>query len=208
MGNEPSKTREEIMKEQKQEIRTAVRAANRQKMKLQIQEKKLVNDMRALAKKNQVGPAKILAKQLIITRKNIEKCETMAAQIGSLETQMAINSVQGQLVNSLEGITNIMKQSGANIDPERIASVSMNYQTESQRSTVMQEMMEDALDSVADDNVEEEADEETQKVLKEIGIEIGAGMASAHSGPIKQANSSANAAPVDVSQEAAMLSKL
>ena len=69
MGNSaPKKTPKELARENKRVVDRAVRQIDRERTKLEANEKKVLEEIKKLAKKNQHGPAKNLSKDLIRTR--------------------------------------------------------------------------------------------------------------------------------------------
>ena len=72
MGNkQPEVDAKEVAKQNKRQIQKAIRTIDREQKKLQAQEKKLLADIKVLATKNQHGPAKILSKDLVRARKQV-----------------------------------------------------------------------------------------------------------------------------------------
>ena len=69
MGNSaPKKTAKELARENKRVVDRAVRQIDKERTKLENNEKKLLEEIKKLAKKNLHGPAKNLSKDLIRNR--------------------------------------------------------------------------------------------------------------------------------------------
>ena len=80
MGNSaPKKTPKELARENKRIVDRAVRQIERERMKLDTNEKKVLEEIKKLAKKNQHGPAKALSKDLIRTRNQISQYYIMSS---------------------------------------------------------------------------------------------------------------------------------
>ena len=72
MGNSgPKLTPAEEAKQNKRIVDRAVRQIDRERVKLQNNEKKMLEEIKKLAKKNQHGPARILSKDLIRMRNQV-----------------------------------------------------------------------------------------------------------------------------------------
>ena len=72
MGNQPpKKTPKELARENKRIVDRAVRQIERERTKLDGNEKKLLEEIKKLAKKNQHATARALSKDLIRTRNQI-----------------------------------------------------------------------------------------------------------------------------------------
>ena len=74
------KTPKELLRENKRQIDRAIRDIDRERMSLQSQEKKLIVEMKKMAKNNQNEAVKVMAKSLIRMRHNITKYYTVKSQ--------------------------------------------------------------------------------------------------------------------------------
>lgn len=70
-------------------IDRSIRTIEREQKKLQGQEKKLLAEIKVLATKNQHGPAKIMSKDLIRTRAQINQYYTMTSQLKAISMRLA-----------------------------------------------------------------------------------------------------------------------
>ena len=69
MGNSPpKKTAKELARENKRIVDRAVRQIERERVKMENNEKKMLEDIKKLAKKNHHGPAKAMSKDMIRMR--------------------------------------------------------------------------------------------------------------------------------------------
>lgn len=90
MGNsQPKIDPKEVAKQNKRMIDRSIRTIEREQKKLQAQEKKLLAEIKVLATKNQHGPAKIMAKDLIRTRAQINQYYTMTSQLKAISMRLA-----------------------------------------------------------------------------------------------------------------------
>jgi charged multivesicular body protein 2A len=69
------------MKQYKRGIDRSIRDLERERVKLEQQEKKLIIDMKKMAKKNENDVVKIMAKDVVRTRLYIKKFHKMKAQL-------------------------------------------------------------------------------------------------------------------------------
>ena len=87
MGNsQPKIDPKEQAKENKRTITRAIRNIEREQKKLQNQEAKTLKEIKALAQKNQHGPAKIMSKDLVRSRQQVNMYYTMASQMRVIQT--------------------------------------------------------------------------------------------------------------------------
>jgi charged multivesicular body protein 2A len=134
-------TLEEQQKENKQLIRKACRELNREKNALERQEKKTVMDIKAAAKKGQMGSVKIMAKDLVRNRKYQAKFMEMQSNLQGVQLKMrAMNSSQ-QMAQAMSGVTKAMKMTTKNMDIQGINQMMMEFQRESEKMNLMGDMV-------------------------------------------------------------------
>merc|ERR1719420_2835148 len=119
MGGSGSKmTLEEQLRENKRAIDRAIREMDRERNKLSTQEKKLINDIKAAAKKSQMGTVKIMAKDLVRTRKYQQKFLQTKSQLQGIGLRLATLKSQEALQRSMKEVTMAMKGINARMDPQ------------------------------------------------------------------------------------------
>lgn len=91
----------ERLRKHKNSLRKTVRELEREQAKLSQQEKKLKDEIRRSAKDGQMGAAKIQAKDLVRTRKNIEKFAGMKMQVQTLQLRLEVCQVIWNLAISI-----------------------------------------------------------------------------------------------------------
>ena len=107
----------EEAKQQKRTITRAIRQIERERQKLQNQEAKTLAEIKKLAQKNQHGPAKILSKDLVRSRQQVNMYYTMASQMKTIESQLAATQMNAQTLDSLKKVNGIMNQVNADMNP-------------------------------------------------------------------------------------------
>lgn len=93
---EKKPTPEELAKEWKRNIQKEIRKIDRDISTIKRAEQKSINECKALAKKGRTPAVKILAKEIVNTRRTIERMYTAKAQLGSVQ-----NNLQTQLCQLL-----------------------------------------------------------------------------------------------------------
>jgi charged multivesicular body protein 2A len=84
------KTPKELLRENKRQLDRAIRDIDRERMSLQSQEKKLIVEMKKMAKGNQNDAVKVMAKSLIRMRHNITKYYTVKSQLQAVSMRMQV----------------------------------------------------------------------------------------------------------------------
>eukprot|EP00354_Favella_ehrenbergii_P003487 CAMPEP_0170466714 /NCGR_PEP_ID=MMETSP0123-20130129/10566_1 /TAXON_ID=182087 /ORGANISM="Favella ehrenbergii, Strain Fehren 1" /LENGTH=110 /DNA_ID=CAMNT_0010732903 /DNA_START=27 /DNA_END=359 /DNA_ORIENTATION=- len=110
MGNSaPKIDPKEQAKQNKRTITRAIRQIDRERTKLQNQEAKTLKEIKALAMKNQHGPAKMMSKDLVRSRAQVNMYYTMSSQMKVIETQLAAAQMNATMMDSLKGVNNVMQ---------------------------------------------------------------------------------------------------
>lgn len=182
------KTPEELMKEYKRSIDKSTRELERERTKLQTQEKKIIADIKKAAKDGQMGPVKIMAKDLVRTRAQITKFYQMKCQMQAVGLQIqTIKSTQG-MAEAMKGASRAMRAMNASVDARAMAKILADFEKESQIMNDKQEMMDEAIDDTFETEDEETAvNDVVGQVLAEIGIDLGDAMGAAPAGKKAQA---------------------
>lgn len=92
MGNAlgKKKTLKEQLRENKREINRAIRELDRERTNLQMQEKKLIIEIKKMAKEGQIASVKIMAKDLVRTRQHVTKFYTMRSQLQAVSLRLEV----------------------------------------------------------------------------------------------------------------------
>ncbi|CAG8597988.1 14818_t:CDS:2, partial [Acaulospora colombiana] len=85
------KTPAELLRIHQRTIQKAQREMERERSKLEISEKKLIADIKKSAKANQMAACKIMAKDLVRTRRYIQKFQAMKTQLQAVNLQIQDN---------------------------------------------------------------------------------------------------------------------
>jgi charged multivesicular body protein 2A len=94
MGNKaPEVDPKEVARQNKRMITKSIRTVEREQKKLMAQETKLLKDIKALATKNQHGPAKLLSKDLVRQRAQVNSYYTMISQLKAIEMRLSTATI-------------------------------------------------------------------------------------------------------------------
>ncbi|KAL3577331.1 hypothetical protein D5086_022614 [Populus alba] len=155
----------EALRTSKREMVVATRGIEREIASLQLEEKKLVAEIKQTAKTGNEAATKILARQLVRLRQQITNLQGSRAQIRGVATHTQALYASTSISTGMKGATKAMI-----------------------------EMMSEAIDETLDkDEAEEETEELTNQVLDEIGVDIASQLSSAPKGRIASKNAPPNA---------------
>eukprot|EP00746_Dinoflagellata_sp_MGD_P165513 gnl/MRDRNA2_/MRDRNA2_94828_c0_seq1.p1 gnl/MRDRNA2_/MRDRNA2_94828_c0~~gnl/MRDRNA2_/MRDRNA2_94828_c0_seq1.p1 ORF type:complete len:214 (-),score=63.96 gnl/MRDRNA2_/MRDRNA2_94828_c0_seq1:481-1122(-) len=174
MGGGGSKmTLEEQVRENKRSINRAIRELDRERNQLENQEKKLVNDIKAAAKKSQMSSVKIMAKDLVRTRKYQQKFLQSKSQLQGIGLRLQILKSQEALQRSMKEVTSAMKGINARMDPQAMTQIMQEFAAASDQMNLQQDLMEQAIDDSMEEGDDAEEEERiVGQVLEEIGVDV------------------------------------
>lgn len=96
-------TPEEMLRKNKRALDKAMRDLDREKMKMEQQEKKIINDIKKLAKEGQMDAVKIMALDLVRTRRYVKKFMLMKANIQAVSLKIQTLKSQNTMAQAMSG---------------------------------------------------------------------------------------------------------
>jgi len=133
------------------------------------EEAKVTKSLKDAAKKGDKDVCKILAKEVVHSRKTVNKLYCAKANINSVQMQMKGQLATIKVAGSLQKSAEVMKTMQQLVKLPEIQKTMMEMSKEMMKAGIIEEMMEDTMESITDaDDMEEEANEEIDKVLYEL----------------------------------------
>jgi len=162
------------------------------------EEAKVTKSLKDAAKKGDKDVCKILAKEIVHSRKTVSKLYAAKANINSVQMQMKGQLATVKVAGSLAKSTEVMKTMQQLVKLPEIQRTMMEMSREMMKAGIIEEMLEDTMEGITDnDELEEEADAEIDKVL----FELTAGTLGAAPAAIKDTLPAPAAATEDVAEE-------
>ena len=178
-----SKKEKEQLRENDREFRHTERQLQRDRTQLERQEKQLELDIRKAAKQGNNQAATTLAKQLIQVRNQKTKSMAMSGKMTALNHQTKTMATTAKMAQTMGATAKTMAKVNDQFDPVKVQKTMQDFERESTKMEMSEEMMTDTLDSVlAGSDDEAETDAVVANILDEIGIEMTGKLAAAPSG--------------------------
>ncbi|PIA36341.1 hypothetical protein AQUCO_03400320v1 [Aquilegia coerulea] len=166
-------TAKEALRSSKREMTNATRGIEKEIGALQLEEKKLVAEIKRTAKTGNEAATKILARQLVRLRQQIANLQGSRAQMRGIATHTQAMYANTAVSTGMKGASKAMAAMNKQMAPAKQAKVIQEFQRQSAQMDMTTEMMSDAIDDALDnDEAEEETDELTNQVLDEIGVDV------------------------------------
>ena len=166
-------TPQERLRKHQRALEKTTRELDRERVKLENQEKKLVQDIKKSAKDGKMGACKIQAKDLVRTRRYIQKFYAMRTQLQAISLRIQTVRSNEQMMQSMKGATRLLGSMNQSMKLPALQRIAMEFEKENDIMDQRQEMMDDAIDDVTGLEDEEEGEEVVREVLDEIGIDLG-----------------------------------
>ena len=200
MGLGASKpTLEEQLRANKRMMNKSIRELDRERMNLGVQEKKIIADIKLAAKNNQMSSVKIMAKDLVRTRRYMSKFYEMKSHLQGVQLRMQTIKSTEAMARSMAGATKAMTALSKQLDLPSLTAILQEFQSETEKLGITQEVMGDTIDDVMGEVGDMEQEEMVvAQVLDEIGIDANSLLAQA---PKNRMPASSVAAPKQVVAE-------
>ncbi|BGP40916.1 ESCRT-III subunit protein did4 [Rhodotorula kratochvilovae] len=168
-----TKTPAERLRQHQRALQKAQRELDRERSKLEQQEKKLILDIKNGARKGELGPCKVMAKDLVRTRRYISKFYTMKTQLQAVSLRIQGMRSNQQMAEAMKGAGKAMNLMSRQLNLPQIQRILQDFEKESSMMDMKEEMMGDAIDDAMDDELGETEEEEGDRILEEVLAEVG-----------------------------------
>lgn len=173
-------TLEEQMRANKRMVNRSIRELDRERSTLQQNEAKIVSEIKLAAKKNQVASVKIMAKDLVRTRRHISKFYEMKSHLQGVQLRMQTMKSTDAMARSMASATKAMTALNKQLNIPQLTNILQQFQSETEKLGLTQEVMGDTIDDVMEEAGDAENEEiVVNQVLDEIGIDVNALLAQA-----------------------------
>lgn len=194
------KTPEELLRQNQRALNRAMRELDRERQKLEMQEKKIIADIKKMAKQGQMDAVRIMAKDLVRTRRYVRKFVLMRANIQAVSLKIQTLKSNNSMAQAMKGVTKAMgtmnrqvcltqtllpllplcptpigtkitlPPSDFQLKLPQIQKIMMEFERQAEIMDMKEEMMNDAIDDAMGD---EEDEEESDAVVSQVLDELG-----------------------------------
>lgn len=154
--------------------------------------------IKAASKRGDMSNAKTLAKEIVRSRKAVNRLHTSKAQMNSVVMQMENQLAQQKVTGHMAKSANVMKGMNQLMKIPEISQTMQEMQKEMTKAGVIDEMVDDAMSVLDDEADEDAADEEVERVMTELAADA---MGGAQRAPTKAPVQAAAAAEEEEEEE-------
>nr|CAG4652286.1 EOG090X0H8I [Triops cancriformis] len=166
-------TPEEMLRKNQRALNKAMRDLDRERSKMEQQEKKIIADIKKMAKDGQMDAVKIMAMDLVRTRRYVKKFILMRANIQAVALKIQTLKSQNSMAQAMKGVTRAMSSMNKQLKLPQIQKIMQEFEKQSEIMDMKEEMMSDAIDDAMGDEADEEESEAiVSQVLDELGLQL------------------------------------
>ncbi|KAI3410829.1 uncharacterized protein J3R85_018338 [Psidium guajava] len=192
------KTPAELLRENKRMLDKSIREIDRERQGLQTQEKKLILEIKKSAKQGQMGAVRLMAKDLIRTRHQIDKFYKLKSQLQGVSLRIQTMKSTLAMGEAMKGVTKAMGQMNRQMNLPSLQKIMQEFERQNERMEMTSEVMGDAIDDALEgDEEEEETEDLVNQVLDEIGIDVNQELVNAPSTAVATPAAKAKVAQVE-----------
>merc|ERR1712018_635087 len=137
-----------------------------------------------MAKQGQMDAVKIMAKDLVRTRRYVKKFMLMRANIQAVSLKIQTLKSQNAMAQAMKGVTKAMQTMNKQMKLPEIQKIMMEFEKQTEIMDMKEEMMSDVIDdAMGDEDDEEESDAIVTQVLDELGLQLTDNLAAVPGAP-------------------------
>lgn len=176
----PKPNPQQQLRDWQRKLRNQSRGIERQIRDIEREEKNVSKAIKDAAKRNDMVSAKALAKEIVRSRRTVNRLHENRAQLNSISMHLGESVAIARTVGHLSKSAEVMKLVNNLMKAPEVAVTMQEFSKEMTKAGVIEEMVNDAVDSALDsEDIEEETEEEVEKVLDAIAGETAAQMPEA-----------------------------
>uniref|UniRef100_A0A8C9LGJ7 Charged multivesicular body protein 2A n=1 Tax=Pavo cristatus TaxID=9049 RepID=A0A8C9LGJ7_PAVCR len=116
---------------------------------------------------------KIMAKDLVRTRRYVKKFITMRANVQAVSLKIQTLKSNNSMAQAMKGVTKAMATMNRQLKLPQIQKIMMEFEKQAEIMDMKEELMNDAIDdAMGDEDDEEESDAVVSQVLDELGLNL------------------------------------
>ncbi|XP_076445201.1 charged multivesicular body protein 2a-like [Babylonia areolata] len=166
-------TPEQMLRQNQRALNKAMRDLDNERKKMEQEEKKIIADIKKMAKQGQMDAVKIMAKDLVRTRRYVKKFIALRANIQAVALKVQTLKANNTMAQAMKGVTKAMATMNKQLKLPQIQKIMMEFEKQSEMMDMKEDMMSDAIDdALGDEEDEEESDAIVSQVLDELGLQM------------------------------------
>merc|ERR1719154_742748 len=129
-----------------------------------------------MAKLGQMDAVKVMAKDLVRTRRYVKKFIMMKANIQAVSLKITTLKSQNAMANAMKGVTKAMTNMNRQLKLPQIQQIMQEFEKQTEMMNMKEEIMNDVMDDAMEGEDEDESDAIVSQVLDELGLQMTEGL--------------------------------
>lgn len=164
-----------MARENDRTVMRAQRDMERERVRLEAEERRIMAEIKSLGRKGRMAEARMLAKNLVQVRNAKARTYQAGVQMSAIGNQAKMAQADSNMMGVLSSATGVMQNANGLMNPEKQMAIGQQFDMESEKYKLNQEMTDEVLDSVlGGDEIDADTDNVLNSVLDEIGLEVSA----------------------------------
>ncbi|CAH9072312.1 unnamed protein product [Cuscuta epithymum] len=173
----PKPNPQQTLRDWQRKLRQECRNIERQIRDIEREEKNVQKAIKEAAKRNDMNSAKALAKEIVRSKRTVNRMHENKAQLNSISMHLGESVAIARTVGHLSKSAEVMKLVNNLMKAPEVARTMQEFSKEMTKAGVIEEMVNDAVDDALDtEDIEDETEEEIEKVLTAIAGETAASL--------------------------------
>ncbi|XP_056400416.1 charged multivesicular body protein 2a-like [Hyla sarda] len=126
------KTSKEILRENQRALTRAMRELDRERQKLEQQEKKIICNIKKMAKEGKMDAGKIMARELFRTRRYMKKFRLMREDIHAVFLKLRTLKCKNSMAQAMKGVTRAMAAMSRQLNLPQIQKIMNEFEQQSE----------------------------------------------------------------------------
>lgn len=165
------KSSAEMAKEYKRAIDKSVRSLDRERIKLETQEKITLFEVKRSAKLGQITAARSTAKQLVVIRAGIQRFNDLKTQMMSMCIKMQTLGTVNALTDAMKDLNRVIVKVNMKMNIPEMKKFTFDFTQQLDTLAIKEEMMNDTIDMAMDtEGADQNEDELVDQILDEINL--------------------------------------
>mmetsp|Transcript_48274 Transcript_48274/g.121538 ORF Transcript_48274/g.121538 Transcript_48274/m.121538 type:complete len:214 (-) Transcript_48274:206-847(-) len=175
-----------LAKEWQTRLRQEQRGIDREIRGIEREENRVKMEIKAAAKRGDKDSARLLAREMVRSRKAKQRLYMSKAQMQGVITTLQSNIATMRTAGCMKQSAEVMEKMNKLCTAPQLQRSMMVMAREMEKAGLIEEMIEDTFEDL-DEDLSDEADEEVQKVLDEMFLGVTDAMSSVPSEPVPEA---------------------
>ncbi|CAN6863226.1 unnamed protein product [Brassica oleracea] len=176
----PKPDPKQLLRDWQHKLRQECRNIERQIRDIQKEERNVQKAIKEAARRNDMVSAKALAKEIVSSRRTVNRLYENKAQMNSISMHLGESVAVARTVGHLSKSAEVMKLVNNLMKAPQMAATMQEFSKEMTKAGVIEEFVNDAIDNALDsEDMEDEIDEEVDQVLTAIAGETAAALPEA-----------------------------